>query len=344
MSEELPTSETTYTAELTPQQPAYESLPESLAKSEALRAPVSGTVISPDQVTLLSYPVPKPVPDAKPKEKVICFDTEATGTNPWDYRLLVCSFWDLSKPLNTMVTFADWDEEKLTRDIAAYLNEEKPDALLCYNNGYDQRALLTRFMYYRVPVPGWNKIKQYDMMEILKKGTLQNIYSSQNAGTEEDWLKYFYDESKPYTIDECFEGVREGSLERFIIRNRTCTYGVGIMYLLFLYVTEGEIAGPELIKPTAIEIEEAVESGLCAVKCEVCGAVNVVECGSEGNQCWRCLAALPVATEESRVRELEHPYDFSKVGLKETSSRSSSSKSSSSSKKSSTSKTSTSKK
>lgn len=321
MSEDLPTYETTYTAELEPiEPPAGEYESELLKRHEAFR-PISGTVISPADVQLTSPPIVKTAPVVKPAEKVICFDVEATGTNPWDYRMLVCSFWDLSKPVSEMITFADWDEEKLTRDIADYLNREKPDALVCYNNGYDQRALLTRFMYYRIPVPGWNDIKQYDMMEILKKGTTRNIYSSQRAGTEEDWLKYFYDEEKPYTIDECFEGVREGSLERFIIRNRTCVYGVGMMYLLFLYVTEGEIAGPELVKPTAVEIEEAAEANKCAVKCEVCGAVNVVDCGTEGVQCWRCKAALPRATEETRIKEPIRTYDYSRLGLKESTSK-----------------------
>jgi DNA polymerase III epsilon subunit-like protein len=133
--------------------------------------------------------------------KFICYDTETTDTVPTNSRLLVVSFWDLSLPVSEMVTFADFDEELLTHAVADYLNEQKPDALIQYNNGFDERFLLTRFMLYQTPVPGWNDIQQIDLMQILQRGTTQNISSSQAVGTEESWLDYFFDEKKPFTIE-----------------------------------------------------------------------------------------------------------------------------------------------
>lgn len=259
-------------------------------------------------------------PDYKVADKkTICFDCEATGTDPWDYRFLVVSFWDLSLPVSEMVTFSGWDEEKLTREVADYLNREKPERLVCYNNGYDQRCLLSRFMLYNTPVPGWNKIEQIDVMEILKKGTTQNIYSSQSPGAEEQWLEFFFGEKKPYSIEECFEGIRNYDLTRLILRNRTCVESEGCLYLLFRQVTDEESDLPALTKPTVVHISEAAEAGKCLVACEACGAVNEVDCGASGGQCWRCLAALPVATKENVVREPERSYDYSNVGLSEKS-------------------------
>jgi len=249
-------------------------------------------------------------------KKIICFDMEATGVNPWDYRLLGGSFWDLGKPLSTMETFFSFDEQWVTEKCAEYLNREKPDALLCYNNGYDQRALLTRFMLYHVPVPGWNGIEQIDLMEIMKKGTTQSIYSSQGAGSEETWLKYFFDEAKPYQIDECFEGVRNLDLTRMTIRNRTCTEGVGHIYLLFRYVTDEEQLDVTDDKPSAMMIDEYREKGICLVACPACDARNEVPCDSKDNTCWRCLGAIPDPVGATIIKEVLRPYDFTKVGLK----------------------------
>lgn len=268
-------------------------------------------LVSTRKVTPISYPITT--------EKVICFDVETTGTDPWDYVVLVCSFWDLSKPINEMVTFSGWDEEKLVREIADYLNTEKPDVLVCYNNGFDQRALLSRFMLYKVPVPGWNSIKQIDVMEILKKGTTQNIYSSQSPGAEEQWLYFFFGEKKPYNIDACFEGVRNGDLSRLVLRNRSCVESEGEIYKLFRYVTDVEPGSLESTKPTVPLVEESAEAGICLVTCPACSAVNQVPCGSSGNTCWRCLGALPPATGANVIKETVRQVDYSQVGLKSTS-------------------------
>lgn len=249
-------------------------------------------------------------------EKIIVWDTETTGTNPWDSRLLVLSFWDLSRPVAEMVTFADFDEEKLTRDVAEYLNSEQPTAMICYNNGFDQRFLLSRLMLYQVAVPGWNQIKQYDVMDILKKGTTQSIASSQPTGTEEAWFKYMFNEDKPYTVEECFEGVRDGDLSRFIIRNRTCTASEGYLYLLFRSVTDTDELPAAELKPTAVNITEAKEAGICLVDCPACSARNQVPCNSKDNTCWRCLGRIPDPTSLNVVKEVLREYDFSTVGLK----------------------------
>jgi hypothetical protein len=268
------------------------------------------------QVSYVSPTVSKAKVQPSLDTKIICYDTETTGTDPWDYMLLVCSFWDLSKPISEIVTFSGWDEEKLINEIAAYLNEEKPDALVQYNNGFDERALLTRFMLYQVPVPGWNGIDQIDVMDILKKGTTKSIASSQGTGTEEQWLTYFFNEKKPFTIEECFEGVRNGDLTRLIIRNRTCVESEGSIYLLFRYVTDAEpLVGVET-KPTAVHITKEAEAGTCLVKCPVCDAVNKVSCTSHDNICWRCLGNLPDPTEVNRVKEVLREVDYSQVGIK----------------------------
>jgi hypothetical protein len=249
-------------------------------------------------------------------ETVIAWDTETTGTNPTNSRLVVASFWDVSKPVSSMETFASLDEEDLTKQIAAYLNEVKPSAMVCYNNGFDQRYLLTRLMLYQQKVPGWNSIKQIDVMDILKKGTTQSIASSQAVLTEEEWFSYFFGESKPYTIEECFEALSEGDLSPFVIRNRTCTASEGWIYLLFREVTDSEEFEVVENRPTVATLTEDQAQGICAVECPACSAVNTVGCSSKDNTCYRCMNRLPDPTRANVIKEVTRDYDFSTVGLK----------------------------
>jgi len=276
---------------------------------------ISQVTVPVAQVSYKSPVVNLAIPSVQTTKKIICYDTETSGINPWESQLYVCSFWDISKPVNEIITFFGWEERKLTQEIADYLNEEKPDALLCYNNGFDQRFLLSRFMLYQIQVPGWCNIDQYDLMDILKKGTTKSIASSQSPGAEEQWLQFFFNESKPFTIDECFEGIRDGDLTKLIIRNRTCVESEGSIYLLFMYATQEGVELPGMEKPTAVNIEEAQTSNICAVKCLVCDAVNTVLCDSQGNACWRCMSIIPDPTEANRVKEVLRQFDITKVGL-----------------------------
>lgn len=259
--------------------------------------------------------VAKASPNVVLGKKTICYDTETTGVNPWEYRLLGCSFWDLNKPITTMETFFSFDEEQLTRDIAEYLNREKPEILVQYNNGYDERALLTRFMLYQVKVPGWNDIVQVDVMQILCRGTTQSIYSSQPNGSDEQWYKYFFNEVKPYNIAECFEGVRNLDLYRMRTRNRTCVQSEGLIYLLFRHVTDAEESGLVETQSTQVYVDEEAALGKYLIVCPTCYAENVVLKDSHNNKCWRCLGNLPDPTDANRIKESLRPFDFSKVGL-----------------------------
>jgi hypothetical protein len=274
---------------------------------------VSAPQINPLSVPYVSKPKVQPTLD----KKIVVFDTETTGINPWEYRLLGGSFWELDKPVSTMESFFGFDEEKVTQDIGEYLSRVKPAIMVCFNNGFDQRALLSKFMMYHVKCPGWNGIEQLDMMEILKKGTTGSLYSSQPTGSEEIWLKYFFNESKPYTIDECFEGVRNLNLRPMEIRNRLCTSGVGYMYLLFREVTDEEPFQSSEDKPTSLEIDEEAAKGVYILICNVCGAANYRKKDDGPTQCILCMSPLSAPTEADRVREVIRTFDFTKVGLKE---------------------------
>lgn len=284
----------------------------------APEAPPAASSTSINPVTYVPSAVVKKEPRSAITEKTIVFDVETTGTNPWDYRLIVATFWDLDEPVSEMITFAELeDEEGLTIAIADYINAKKPAIMVCYNNGFDQRALLSRFMLYQTPVVGWNKIKQIDVMDILKKGTTQPIYSSQPAGAEEQWLEFFFGEKKPYTIEECFAGLREGRLDEMIIRNRSCTESEGLIYKLWLQTTEEQPQDAETPYPTVFMRDEAAETGVGIVNCPVCEADNMAHIGESGGQCWRCHADLPTATPKNILKEVVRSYDFSKVGLTE---------------------------
>jgi len=248
-------------------------------------------------------------------KKVISLDIETTGLNPWEYQVLVCSCWDLGVPKNEMVTFAGWDEEELCTALFAWIEEQQPDVILAFNAKFECRAFISRAMLYHINAPWIWTCEWHDMLDMLNGGWKNGLTGTQPSGSEEQWLKFFFDEVKPYTIDECFEGIREGRLTEMIIRNRTCVQGQGDMYQLLQHVAA---PGPHYIteeKPSSARIDEWQAEGNVLVACEICGAINEQSRSFSDKTCWRCLSALPQATENNIITEQVRTMDYSVVGL-----------------------------
>ena len=258
-------------------------------------------------------------------KKVLSLDVETTGLNPWEYKLIVCSVWDLDEPKGQMKTFSGWDEEPLVKEMFDYIASKNPEVILAFNAKFECRCFITRAMLYHIRAPWIWTVEWHDMMAMLEGGWKNGLTGTMPSGSEENWLKFFFNESKPYTIDQCFEGVRNGSLEEMILRNRTCVQGQGDMYQLLMYCQSAEEGKIKEEKPSAMRISEMSEAGLILVPCEVCEAVNEVSNVDNPGQCWRCSANLPKPTAKNIIKEIVRDIDWSKVGLSEKKSSSSSS-------------------
>lgn len=266
-------------------------------------------------ISLVSDTPNVPKVHATLNKKVISLDIETTGLNPWEYQILVCSCWDLGVPKADMVTFAGWDEEELCVALFAWIEEQQPDVILAFNAKFECRAFISRAMLYHINAPWIWTCEWHDMMDMLGGGWKNGLTGTQPSGSEENWLKFFFNEVKPYTIDECFEGIREGRLTEMIIRNRTCVQGQGDMYQLLQHVAA---PGPYYVteeKPSAARIDEWQAPGNVLVACEICGAINEQIRGLSDRNCWRCLSALPQATDENIIQEQARTIDYSVVGL-----------------------------
>ena len=257
-------------------------------------------------------------------KKVLSLDVETTGLNPWEYKTIVCSVWDLDEPKGQMKTFADWDEEKLITELFDYISSKNPEVILAFNAKFECRCFITRAMLYHIRAPWIWTVEWHDMMTMLEGGWKNGLSGTMPAGSEENWLKFFFNETKPYTIDQCFEGIRNGSLEEMIMRNRTCVQGQGDMYQLFMYCQASEEGKVKEEKPSAMRISEMSEAGLVLVPCTVCEAVNEVTNVDSPGQCWRCSADLPKPTAKNVIKEIAREIDWSKVGLTEKKSTASS--------------------
>lgn len=246
---------------------------------------------------------------------VLSLDVETTGLNPWEYKLIVCSVWNLNEPKANMRTFAGWDEEALCVEMFKYIAEQNADVILAFNAKFECRCFITRAMLYHIKAPWIWSVEWHDMLTMLEGGWKNGLSGTMPAGSEENWLKFFFGEVKPYTIDECFQGIREGRLDEMIVRNRTCVQGQGDMYLLYNWAQASEEDKVEERKPSTARIDEMTEEGTVLEKCEVCEAVNEVTNMNDPGQCWRCHANLPVPTSKTIIREVAREIDWSLVGL-----------------------------
>ncbi|DBA35232.1 TPA_asm: exonuclease [dsDNA virus vir530] len=247
-------------------------------------------------------------------KKVLSLDVETTGLNPWEYKLIVCSVWDLEEPKADMKTFAGWDEEALCIEMFDYIASKEPDVILAFNAKFECRCFVTRAMLYHIKAPWIWSVEWHDMMAMLEGGWKNGLTGTMPSGSEENWLKFFFNEVKPYDIDECFEGVREGRLDEMIIRNRTCVQGQGDMYQLFMYCQSSGDVSIEEEKPSTARISEMGEAGLTLIACEVCNAVNEIKDTANPGQCWRCKANLPKPTAKNIIKETVREIDWAAVG------------------------------
>ena len=224
---------------------------------------------------------------------VICFDTETTGLNPWEIRMLVCSFWDLREPKSSMVTFSNWDEEQLILDIMEYLNSSDVDTLVAYNINYDIRMLFTRCMAWQVPAPSLAKAKLYDVMDTLAKGGEKYNKATGKPGALEDWTLYFYGEDKPYSIDECFAALEVDDLNPMILRNRWDVGMEGDLYLLAKAVLDGDESVFASVTPTLSTEYMWEPEGKAIVQCPNCLTEQEYPTDTNRPVCFVCGTDLP---------------------------------------------------
>ena len=203
-------------------------------------------------------------------KKVLSLDVETTGLNPWEYKLIVCSVWDLDEPKGSMRTFAGWDEEALCVEMFDYIKSKEADVILAFNAKFEARCFITRAMLYHIPAPWIWSVEWHDMLSMLEGGWKNGLSGTMPAGSEENWLQFFFGEVKPFSIEECFQGIREGRLDEMIIRNRTCVQGQGDMYQLYMFCQAAGEVKVEEEKPSTARISEMSEAGTVVVRCEVC--------------------------------------------------------------------------
>jgi len=320
MAEILPTDENTLDAvlELEEEETTTPTVTEDLtgANSIYLASIAEVPTYSEYQASQLSSETPSiPKVAYTIGKKVLSLDVETTGLNPWEYKLIVCTVWDLDEPKGSMRTFAGWDEQLLCEEMFDYIKGKEPDVILAFNAKFESRCFITRAMLYHIKAPWIWSVEWHDMLTMLEGGWKNGLSGTMPAGSEENWLKFFFNEVKPFNIEECFNGVREGRLDEMIIRNRTCVQGQGDMYQLFMYCQSQEEGQVQEEKPSATRIDELNQDAIILVNCEVCSAVNEVRDVSDPGQCWRCLANLPKPTAKNIIREQVRSVDWSLTGL-----------------------------
>jgi len=271
--------------------------------------------------------VPLPTKAVQPKitaedisldEVIICWDCETSGVNPWEYQWLVASFWPIDTPKADMVTFASWDEEEITREVAEYLNSFDSFAMTGFNTAFDIRCMSTRFMMYQVPVPLFMSSTFYDTRDFFKKGTWKYVFSDQASGSLEDWIVWLYDEPKPYTIEECFAGLREDNMEPLIIRNRWDVGVEGDVFILSKYIEEDLERGVSQMKPTIMQRTEEEKEGNVVVACPVCKTLNEYELKNASQICYVCASKIVRPTSKEYLEEIVRPFVAPKESTKKT--------------------------
>jgi hypothetical protein len=214
-----------------------------------------------------------------------------------------------------MVQFFGWDEEEVMTQVVNWLNEQSPTYIVGYNQAFDQRHLFTRCMLYQLQCPCLLTAGIIDLMDILKKGTIQSLTSSQATGSVEDWETYFWNDKKPYTIEECFEGIRDHDLTRLQLRNRSCVSGEGDLFLLMRWVSGSDYTTETTPHITVAERTSGIAGGIAEVTCPKCLYLQPFDLSLDSIHCIICDTLIPNPKPEEYLQDVVRPLDYASVGL-----------------------------
>ena len=235
---------------------------------------------------------PKSKKDIETDKVIVCWDTETTGLKAWEYKLLMATFWDLSEPKASMVTFADQDEEVLIGEIVDYVNAIDPDIMTGYNCPYDILSMASRALRFQVPFKKLYEVQFVDTMQWWQRGTYKTQMTAQKQPSLEDVAYYLFGEKKPYEIEACFEAYEKGDWQPFYIRNRWDVATEGDLFKAIAYIQENVEfeETPEALKYVAGT--ERQYAGTLDVQCKTCKQISVIDLAEKEPKCPICGSIL----------------------------------------------------
>ena len=150
-------------------------------------------------------------------------------------------------------------------------------------------------MKWAIPCKALWSAKLFDILDVLKKGREEYVPGSNAQGTLEDWMMYFYADSKPFSIEQCLEAYNADDLSRFFVRNRWDAAATNDLYKLIMLsqqqagsyaVTGGAAAGGG--QGTAFE-------GMALAQCPICLSNKNMEFKNGNAKCPVCKSAVSTA-------------------------------------------------
>jgi hypothetical protein len=240
-------------------------------------------------------------PELTGNEKVICWDLETTGIDVFNSRIILGSFWDLSRPKTEMVTFYDEDEETMVAEMLDWINTEMPDIMTGYNTPFDLKFLTSRAILYQLPAKGIFNAKHHEEMEFWGKGVEQSGLTYTNPGTLEDVALFLFHELKPYAIEACFDAYADGDIMPMFIRNRWDVATEGDAYRLVNYVKAISQVDENQKSISDIPDQPREYAGFVDIQCPRCLQAQVYDYSLSEQHCYICDLPLPKPTKEMIV-------------------------------------------
>lgn len=248
------------------------------------------------QKLLPNIRMPTPKKSVLPDSKALVFDLETTGTEPWKSRLLLGSFLGVGEEKRNMVSFVGNNEYEVMVQITEYLNSVNPTLLIGANPVFDTRWLAVQCMAWSLPCPPVFEAEVYGILDVLKNGREEYLYSTQKSGSLEDWAMYFWNDKKPYTIEECLTAYDKGDLAPYLIRNRWDVAATFDIYNVIKAHVEGKVTKKAVRGTTLTETQGAGANGIYKAQCPVCLAAIETQFTNNEARCPICNSSVPASS------------------------------------------------
>lgn len=128
-------------------------------------------------------------------ERVLVYDLESTGLDPWSSALFCIGLKDVQKD-RTNVIREDCEEE-MVRKFIRYVNRRNFDKVVGYNIGFDDRFIFAKCMKYDIRANGFFHSYETERVDLMDKMQLPySSYCMNDSGSLDDWVQYLFGEEK----------------------------------------------------------------------------------------------------------------------------------------------------
>jgi len=226
------------------------------------------------------------------KEKALIVDTETTGLDPGQDRLICIGAKSVESTDDAVEFFAEGGEKQIVMEFIQYFSSKGYNMIIGMNPSFDMAFILRKCMRYGIPAKELFNAHWFDLQDVLRKGKEEFVPSANKPTKLNTLLTQFFGTKEPMTDEEALKLVAKGDDTGFYKIVIYHTFGTWKLYRLYEHVVENSFSvsapvftpgvGDKNIVGTKLQCKTCLAERIVTPEekgwiCDICGTYNEVQ-------------------------------------------------------------------